>query len=78
MVEHVAGRSTSVEIVTCKGQWVCTVCTGFQAATTAAVGRCIESDECRGGGRVGRLADRTVTAGVDGDLRCSQTQVGRV
>ena len=78
MVEHVAGRSTSVEIVTCKGQWVCTVCTGFQAATTAAVGRCIESNECGRGGRVGRLSDRTVIVGMDGNLRCSQTQVGRV
>ena len=77
-MEHVAGRSTCVEIVTGKGQWVCTVCTGFQAATIAAVGRCIDSDECRGGGRVGRLAGRTATAGVDGNFRCSQTQIGRV
>ena len=78
MVEHVAGCSTCVAIVAGKGQWVCTVCTGFQAATTAAVGRCIESNECRRGGRVGRLAGRTATAGVDGNFRCSQTQIGRV
>ena len=48
------------------GQWVCAIHIGIQEVSIVSSRGSTESDECRGGGRVGGVVGRRAAAGIDG------------